>query len=187
MPLRLYHDFETQNQSSKNSRESEDDSINKSGSNSKFFILGLVLSIMVFSIQSSNQVTGQFDLAGNIRFDISYDAKQSQNDDGHHNVVVQLSSSDQTGQINTANDGEIQVLLPPEQIQWMKNRTFNFNSFYEVPFDRDVKERLYAPADNNGPILDFVVAGFPKCGKMWLSFITSCIVIHSWRIVDSHK
>jgi hypothetical protein len=143
-----------------NSRES-DNVVNKSSNVSKLCMLGLVLSMAILSIHSDVQVTSQVKEFGNIRFNI--EAKESRIEDGHHKVPPQLSSN---YRLNTTNNGEIQILLPPEQILWMKNRAAYFNSFYEIPFGEDTEERLHAPADNNGPILDFVVAGFPKCGKM---------------------
>jgi hypothetical protein len=145
------------------------------GNHTKLLAPVLILCMTVISLKSSIQETSQFNLVGSIRFDMLYDAKENQIMDKsqqHQQLSATLLSSSSTtsrnnGQVNTTYSGEIQLLLPPEQIQWMKNRVAYFNSFYEIPFNKNgTEERLFAPADNNGPILDFVVAGFPKCGEL---------------------
>jgi hypothetical protein len=166
MAGRLESDSDAQDRSPKNSRQRQNDIINVNDRNTKLFILGLVLCLAVLSIKSSRQQTSRINFVGMTRFDILYDAKEGQMDGMSDNIAEQLSSNEQNGHVNNTNAGEIQVLLPPKQIQWMKNRVAYFSSFYEIPFDNGTDERLHSPADNNGPILDFVVAGFPKCGKV---------------------
>jgi hypothetical protein len=133
----------------------------------------------ILSILSSSSLTADFDDNGAIRFDAvanrsSMMLQNVQNEtllssNNQENLPEELQtvhSREMTRDASAFKDvsREIQVILPSKQIEWMKNRTAHFNSFYEIPFDQGVDEKLHMPADNLGPVLDFLVAGFPKCG-----------------------
>lgn len=119
----------------------------------------LVVVTAVLSIMSSSKLTAKFDYGGGIRFDM-IPSEDPQNTTSSQSSIKSIS-------VKKTPD-EIQVLLPREQIEWMKNRTDYFQSFYEIPFNQPVEEKLHAPADNLGPVLDFMVVGMPKCGTTTL-------------------
>lgn len=68
----------------------------------------------------------------------------------------------------TMNDINISssIIKSPMTIsEWRQQRTRNVSSFYE---NNHFPDGLRVNADENGPILDFVIAGFPKCGTTTL-------------------
>ncbi|KAG7364413.1 hypothetical protein IV203_037615 [Nitzschia inconspicua] len=137
----------------------------------KWLIVAFLAGMTILSFQTSTKITSEFNLAENIRFDMLSSYVSSKTLMGvDDNVRNELSSPE--GSPDSSNDDtlpkEIMLMLPQEQIEWMKNRTAYFHSFYEIPFDTGAEEKLHSPADTNGPILDFVVAGFPKCGTTTL-------------------
>jgi hypothetical protein len=145
---------------------------NKGNSNhiTGLLILVIVACITAVSFHYSTTITSQFKVIGNIRFDTSYASGENLVMQFNNDSTTPLSSSEIQAGAGTDTDinasGEIQLLLPPDQIEWMKSRAEYFDSFYEIPFNAGEEEKLHAPADKKGPILDFVVAGFPKCGKI---------------------
>lgn len=135
--------------------------------NNKLLFVGIVMCIMItVSFRLSNHITRHFMMLEITSFDIYHNSLRI---NGNESIQPQPSTDTGGGSANDGDDDnasrEIQVLLPADQIDWMKNRPAHFDSFYEVPFATGVDEKLFSPADSKGPILDFVVAGFPKCGK----------------------
>ena len=74
---------------------------------------------------------------------------------------VQKSISNMTDDVNSSST----ITTTFSLTEWRQQRRSNVSSFYE---NSHLGGKLRVNADEKGPILDFVIAGFAKCGTTTL-------------------
>jgi len=116
---------------------------------STILVFVLILGLSILSLFKSSRRISLFKLENVI----------SQNG---NETPVQKSIINITGDIRSSSS-TMNASTPLSLTEWRQQRKSNVSSFYEVAY-----RKLRVNADEKGPIMDFVIAGFAKCGTTTL-------------------